>query len=391
MRLIHGNCLDVMPTLDAGSVDCVVTDPPYGLEFMGKEWDKLWRNHSPAAVSYLSGAASAFTKRQRKQPIYRAGKDAQEWHHAWAAAALRVLKPAGYMLAFGGTRTYHRLACAIEDAGFEIRDCVMWLYGSGFPKAKSCLKPAWEPVLLCRKPGGKVLPLGIDGCRVPHNGRRSPCKADGTVSRNSKGVLAGGHHDSPSWDTSIGRWPANVVHDGSDEVMEAFAAFGERGGGYGVRGRGGDVYGSGRGYTTDFPVTGQTVGHGDTGTAARFFYCAKSSRAEREAGLDGPASVMSVWGGNEDDLSEGKKSVRPSRNHHPTVKPLALMRWLCRLVCPPGGTVLDPFMGSGTTGIAGVQEGFDFIGIEREAEYYAIAEKRIAAAQAKEPLFAGVG
>src|SRR3954470_4981495 len=137
VRLWEGDCLDALPTLKACSIDAVVTDPPYGLEFMGKNWD-----HGIPGVPY------------------------------WQAIK-RVLKPGGYMTAFGGTRTWHRLTCAIEDAGFEIRDCLMWLYGSGFPKGKGCLKPAYEPILLCRKPGAKVLPLGIDACRVPGSWERN--------------------------------------------------------------------------------------------------------------------------------------------------------------------------------------------------------------------------
>jgi DNA modification methylase len=254
-RAVHGDCLDVMPKAKPGGVDSIVTDPPYGLSFMGREWD-----HGVPGVPF--------------------------WQ-----AALHPVKPGGYLLAFGGTRTFHRLTCAIEDAGWEIRDCVLWLYGTGFPKAKSCLKPAWEPIVVARKPGPSVLPLGIDECRIP----------------------------------DVGRWPANVVHDGGDEVAEAFAAFGE------FRStkrnpktcvsleENNQIYGRFEKRTYE----GNT--YGDSGSAARFFYSAKASKADRRVGLP-------------DDVA----------NKHPTVKPLKLVEWLLKLVTPEGGTALDPFGGSGT-------------------------------------------
>ena len=365
----HGDCREVMATLDPESVDAIVSDPPYGLSFMGKGWD-----HGVPGVEF------------------------------WAEA-LRVAKPGAHLLAFGGTRTYHRLACAIEDAGWEIRDCVMWVYGSGFPKSHdvskaidkaagaeretvgpkvyagghvqnhsgiahggsycgfdhsgttmatapatdaarqwsgwgTALKPAWEPIIVARKPlagtvAENVLTYGtgginVDGCRVG---------AEQTVTLRSgsmgKGIY-GGDARVGSFANPPGRWPANLIHDGSEEVV------------------------------------------GLTGSAARFFYCAKASKADRDEGCEGlPLRKEGTWGGEEDDLSEGKKKIHPSRNHHPTVKPTALMRYLCRLVTPPGGLVLDPFTGSGSTGKAAILEGFRFIGIEREAEYVEIAKARI--------------
>jgi site-specific DNA-methyltransferase (adenine-specific) len=298
-ELFRGDCLAVMPTLRAATVDAVVTDPPYGLSFMGKGWD-----HAVPGAEY------------------------------WEAAS-RLLKPGGYLVAFGGSRTFHRMACAIEDAGFEIRDTIMWLYGSGFPKAKSCLKPAHEPIILARRPG-PMRPLGIDACRVAtgESTRRHNTAEMGYHGRNLATEYVTG--------SDAGRWPANVAHDGSDEVLEAFAAFGERKAaphGPGVKARG------------MFGIEAGHPGYGDTGTAARFFYCAKASKAER-AGSD-----------------------------HPTVKPLALMSWLCRLVTPPGGVILDPFLGSGTTGAAAVADGFRFIGIERDPGYFRTAKRRIAQAE----------
>lgn len=299
-----GDCREVLPTLEPNTFDAVVTDPPYGLGFMGKEWD-----HGIPGVPFW-------------QPV------------------LRVLKPGGYMLAMGGTRTYHRLTCAIEDAGFEIRDCIMWLYGSGFPKGKGCLKPAYEPILLCRKPGPNVMPLEIDECRIPASQQDIKAASVPQPTMRPNGMDSGyalgtGHgRNGETFDMSAGRWPANVTHDGSDEVLEAFAAFGEMGGGFGVRGGRQDDSGWGMSGTME------AVGYGDTGTAARFFYCAKADANER------PRTVA-----------------------HPTVKPLDLMKWLVRLVCPKGGMVLDPFTGSGTTGCACVEEGRQFVGVEKEKEY----------------------
>jgi DNA modification methylase len=390
-KLIEGDCLDVLRAMPAGCVDAVVTDPPYGLEFMGKEWDafapKRTHYHLERADTRKNISDDDSKPASRHHVAYKLGHpvfhrcrlcdkrkfsgspcrcDNPEWieevpegtptraaafqsfNAAWAAAALHALKPAGYMLAFGGSRTYHRLACAVEDAGFEIRDCIMWLYGTGFPKGKGCLKPAYEPVLLCRKPGPKVAPLGIDECRVGTETRVDPRCGLKTASV----ALGGGWQQDATPKPCNGRWPANVVHDGSEDVLGAFAEFGEKGGGFGSKNRaeGNGVYGKFSGATK-----GKVVGLGDAGTAARFFYTAKASRSERGDG-----------------------------NTHPTVKPLALMRWLVRLVCPPGGLVLDPFLGSGTTALAALAEGRRCIGVERDAAYCAIARRRLQEAEAKE-------
>ena len=321
----HGDCLALMRAMPDASVDAVVTDPPYELGFMGKSWD-------------ASGIAF----------------NPEVW-----AEALRVLKPGGHLLAFSGSRTYHRMACAIEDAGFQIRDQIMWVYGSGFPKSLNlpgglgtALKPAHEPICMARKPldgtvAGTVLKHGtgainVDGCRV------------GTGCDKGVWPITRRRHDDVTWtvhpvetDLTVGRWPANFMHDGSDEA---------------------------------------TAGLQD---AARFFYCAKASRADREDGCEElpervPPAVECQ--GRED--ATGLKSPRAGagrtassvRNHHPTVKPTELMRYLCRLVVPPGGLVLDPFTGSGSTGRGAVMEGFRFIGCEQSEEYVAIAQARIAAA-----------
>ena len=264
MRELHtADCREAMATMADASVDAIVTDPPYELGFMGKTWDANGIAYDPAV---------------------------------WGQA-LRVLKPGGHMLAFGGSRTYHRMACAIEDAGFDIRDQIMWVYGSGFPKSRTALKPAHEPIVVARKRGtGK---LNIDACRIEGTWAPKGLQTGlGTIKFFTEG-------ETPRVDKSphpLGRWPANLIHDGET----------------------------------------------DLGEAARFFYCAKASKAER----------------GED-------------NTHPTVKPIDLMRYLVQLVAPPGGTVLDPFMGSGTTGIACKLLGLDFIGIEVDPIYCETARQRI--------------
>jgi len=523
VRVIEGDCLKILPTLEAGSFDAVITDPPYGLSFMGNDWD-----HGVPGVPFWS-------------------------------AAMATLKPGGCLLAFGGTRTYHRLACAIEDAGFEIRDCLLWLYGTGFPKGRGCLKPAYEiiilakrplnaddeynsilanlsvleshlwclcyadiaaksssstqvgrdggrssalpsadetltllgglsaqmgtsqfvsaastclnivsswkaiweeasqplntsttraaispttdwrtlksclsgitlpsiiraeleapgsllralsaaryfnavcasinatlelsalesatspghisrlgadaperspayePIILARKPGPKVLPLGIDECRVPTSSEdaekiKRGVEAMAASSRKRKGhdgwhrpwqddddLLRERTTQSVEAAVALGRYPANVLHDGSEEVLEAFAAFGEKPGAV----SNGSKTKEGHCGTGTFKIHArpQTPGRGDSGTAARFFYCAKASKSER----------------GED-------------NNHPTVKPLELLKWLVRLACPPGGTALDPFAGSGTTGVAARLEGRNAVLIEQSPEYCDIIRRRL--------------
>jgi site-specific DNA-methyltransferase (adenine-specific) len=318
--LHEGDCADVIKTLAADSVYAVVTDPPYALAFMGKKWD--------------SGDV-AFS------PIF------------WADV-LRALKPGGHLLAFGGTRTYHRLACAIEDAGFEIRDQIQWIYGQGFPKSHT-LKPANEPIVLARRPlseatvAANVLrwetgALNIDGCRI--DGGLRP----GRSSKESKSGLSGTSGVYGSFavrgsiaieDTALGRWPANVVHDGSDEVLDLFPESSVTG----IRKKPDRAPVAPA--STPFTRGKNAPEYTDSGSTARFFYSAKASKAER------------------------------CGSKHPTIKPIALMRWLMRLVTPPGGLVLDPFAGSGTTGEAAFREGFRAVLIEREAEYQADIIRRL--------------
>lgn len=400
-----GDCLDVMRGMDAGSVHSIVTDPPYGLSFMGKGWD-----HGVPGVPFWS-------------------------------EALRVAKPGAFLLAFGGTRTHHRLMCAIEDAGWEIRDCLMWLTGQGFPKSHdvskaidkaagverevvgrdrrpiggntykgghgqwagngaitipatdaakrwhgwgTALKPSWEPVVMARKPlegtvAGNVLKHGcgginVDGCRI--GDAQTTTRRNG----NSGGNGAFGKDDRVFARLNPpGRFPANVILDEEAGAM-LDAQAGERGGGFGVSG--GDPAGHGI-YGGGFPRGDmRTVGYGDSGGPSRFFYCPKASRSERDAGLEGmPKGRAGTLNMRTDRHSQANgMDTGHKHNTHPTVKPIALMRYLVRLVTPPDGVVLDPFMGSGTTGCAAMLEGFNFIGIEKEPAYAETARARIDAA-----------
>jgi site-specific DNA-methyltransferase (adenine-specific) len=281
---------------------------------------------------------------------------------------LRVLKPGGHLLSFFGSRTYHRGVVQIEDAGFEIRDQIMWVYGSGFPKSHNignglgtALKPAHEPIVVARKPITQTVAknvlehgtgaLNIDDCRIETNSElddpRLGGKGSWKTNKAAKKVYEGGYSGEEIESSPLGRWPANFIHDGSDEVVKSFpntkvgVAVQRNGGGQKI-GAGNDIYSGSKG------LTREDVGYGDSGSAARFFYCAKASNSDRE-----------------------------ENNNHPTVKPTELMKYLCRLVTPLNGTVLDPFMGSGSTGKAAIQENFDFIGIEMSKEYFEIAQARI--------------
>jgi site-specific DNA-methyltransferase (adenine-specific) len=382
--LRNGDCIEQMRQLPPNSVDSIVTDPPYELGFMGKSWDST-------GIAY----------------------SVKMWDEA-----LRVLKPGGHLLAFSGSRTYHRMACAIEDAGFEIRDQIMWVYGSGFPKSMdvskaidkqagverevvgsvttnvgmqggnftagsqtglvnitapttdkakqwagwgTALKPAHEPIVLARKPLiGTVATnviihgtgaLNIDGSRVGNEARINKKSS----SLGNDYTMSGGKAREDYPDIAVeGRWPANFIHDGSDEATELL------------------------------------------GDSARFFYCAKASKKDRNEGLDdfagkelgtkgnGLARTCASCGSSTLQGCEcpDRTYVNPTRaNHHPTVKPTELMRYLVRMITPPNGTVLDPFMGSGSTGKAAVLERFSFIGIDQSADYLEIATARIKHAQ----------
>ena len=408
--LVNGDCLEeIQKLVDKGiQVDSIVTDPPYHLTSIVERFGK----EGSAPAKDKDGAF----QRQSKGFMGKEwdGGDIAFRKETWELF-MKVLKPGGHLLAFSGSRTYHRMAIAIEDAGFDIRDQIMWLYGSGFPKSLNlgksvdkklgnerigtgqtkthsnkgmpqaeertaigagafgqeveeeitvgtsewegwgtALKPAHEPIVLARKAlsensivanvlkhrtGG----IHIDACRV--EGEKQ--------TRDSNPVMNGGKYaqnenadrEEITPDTK-GRFPSNVMHDGSEEVLKVFPSTSKSAGGGGVKITGKNVYGKYNGREYD-----KTIGYGDEGSVARYFYCPKTSKSEK---------------GND--------------NTHPTVKPIKLMKYLCRLVTPKGGTVLDPFMGSGSTGIAAKDEGFEFIGIEREKEYFEIAERRVSVA-----------
>lgn len=406
MVALHlGDCLEALKGLPDNSVDAIVTDPPYGLSFMGKKWD-----YDVPSVD------------------------------VWAEC-LRVLKPGGHLLAFAGTRTQHRMAVRIEDAGFEIRDMIAWVYGSGFPKSLdvskaidkaagaerevlgratkarstsgasalptmggetvyqswditapatdaarqwqgwgTALKPALEPITVARKPmGGTVAAnvlehgtgaLNIDACRVPAGGEQPK----GSGARESWRAMEG-RTDLQPHDGNVtpeaGRWPANIIHDGSDEVLAQFPE--TKSGGYPPEG----------GQRSQVATYGKPTARGEQkftsseGSAARFFYCAKASKRDRDEGLGGFGKGTADDGRNTPIDNPYLRGKTERANTHPTVKPTDLMRYLCRLVTPPGGVVLDPFMGSGSTGKAAVQEGFRFIGVEKDPDYLRIAKARI--------------
>lgn len=410
-HLLLGDCAEQMRDLAPNSIDAIVTDPPYGLAFMGEKWDnfggkscgndsaKVRRQKAQEYAAKNSGAPR-YANGHGGAPTLDVMRSFQFRHAPIFAEALRIAKPGAHLLAFGGTRTYHRLVCAIEDAGWEIRDCIMWVYGSGFPKSMdvakaidkmhenegkkvsvraasaaaqpwqgwgTCLKPAVEPIVVARKPldgtvAANVLKYGtgainIDACRVPVSDEEEPPSTHGDKGATYKpGAIYSGHwkHQEPTQSASqlLGRFPANLIHDGSDEVLALFPD---------SKGQCGSVKG-----TEPSEITNGIYGkynarlvaepRNDFGSAARFFYCAKASRAERG-----------------------------TFNDHVTVKPLALMRYLVRLVTRKGGTVLDPFMGSGTTGVAAIEEGMNFVGIERDQHYMEIATRRISAAKPEPP------
>ena len=394
-----GDNREVLRSMPSDSVDSIVSDPPYELGFMGKRWDST-------GIAY----------------------DVTLW-----AECMRVLKPGGHLLAFGGSRTYHRLAVAIEDAGFEIRDCIMWLYGSGFPKSHdvskaldkqagaerevvkvvrkthmstastndgwarpshyddegnakttmqitapatplaqqwqgwgTALKPAHEPIVVARKPlhgtvadnvqAWGVGALNIDGCRVGLSDGESAPSGSGNGSKNSLySQVQNSHGNDGNTTPASGRWPANIILD-----EEAAQMLDEQSGvsKSSVRPPLADRENDERGTWQMRPrKTAQVRGYSDSDGASRFFYVAKASKAERKAGLDAP---------------DGERA-----NRHPTIKPITLMRYLVRMVTPCGGVVLDPFMGSGTTGCAAMLEAMRFIGIDITPEYVDIADRRI--------------
>lgn len=436
--LINGDCMEEMAKMPENSVDAIVTDPPYGLAFMGAKWDSFGGSTGNQTTSERQAEGKRYAKENKGAPRYANshGKKVtlNEMVNFQGAMtpifeeAFRVAKPGAHLLCFGGTRTFHRMACAIESAGWEIRDTIMWVYGSGFPKSMdvgkaidkalgverdvvghvtatptqgfskvkgvgtgaaslgdevnrsydltkatskqakqwegwgTCLKPAWEPIIVARKPldgtvAHNVMTYGtgainIDGCRVPTNDKLGGGMRGSNIAFDRPWM-----HDEEAQAAHVevvkahvkkaeelGRFPANIVHDGSSEVVELFPDSKSSNKTiprkrtpqttcYGTYNGDGDYY---------------IVGRGDSGSAARFFYCAKASKKDRGEG-----------------------------NDHPTVKPTALMQWLVRLVCPQGGVVMDPFCGSGSTGVACAREGMRFIGMDTDPHYIEIAQKRL--------------
>ncbi len=332
IKIIHDDCLNHMRIMEGNSIDCVLTDPPYGLSFMSKKWD------------YQLPALEIW------QELYR------------------ICKPGAPFLCFGGTRTYHRLACLIEDAGFEIRDCIMWIYGSGFPKSHNfgkklnedwkgygtALKPAYEPILVCMKPNQgtfaqnseawRVAGINIYDCRIGTTIRRpsSPNKTGiGYKTKNKNGIEYKNSVTTSDWDRKKGRWPANIIFD------EAAAKILDE----------------------------------QSNSASTFFYCAKASSNERNAGCEEfplkKAGIKNLSGRGFSETDPYKEIFM--KNNHPTVKPQKLLQYLLKLIMPPNpeAIVLDLFLGSGSTLVAAKTLGYNALGIEKEAEYVEIAKARI--------------
>jgi site-specific DNA-methyltransferase (adenine-specific) len=419
-----GDCIEVLRAMPGESVDAIVTDPPYHLT------ENSRGGHARTNSPEMPHGRHRIGDKGFMGKVWDGGDIAQRVE-LWAEC-LRVLKPGAHLLAFSGTRTQHRMVCAIEDAGFDIRDQIGWAYGSGFPKSRNiaaydldgdeaqrwagwgtALKPAWEPICVARKPlAGSVAEnvlkygtgaLNIDGCRVATDEALRtgaggiPCRHDEKVPRGREGEASaalrysnnGGTNfaitPGPRGGDAAGRWPANLIHDGSAEVVALFPS--EAGQSGALKTRNSDAM---RNTYGDFAGTADAgfVPHDQRGSAARFFYCAKANRLDRN---DGTEALPQLRGGMVSNTS-GQHITRrdegyapqPQGNHHPTVKPTDLMAYLVRLVTPPGGVVLDPFMGSGSTGKACMREGMRFVGVELSPEYLAIAQARIEHEQQRE-------
>ncbi len=334
IRVEHADMLKAIPRLVAEGVVCdaVVTDPPYHLVQISERSKYPVKYGKDGAMQRLLSGFMGQTWD---------GGDIAFRPETWATVAT-ILRPGAFLVAFGGTRTYHRLACAIENGGFVIQDCLMWLFATGFPKRRDALKPAYEPVILAYKPGGKRT-MQIDECRIS-GAFESGWSSSGSKASPNVAMSGANYARDPKPDNAIGRWPANVCHDGSDEVLAAFPQ--SAGQLFKVGPEHGDrltvnCYGN-YGPRPDCPP------RTDSGSAARFFFSAKAGAQDR-------------WG-----------------SRHPTVKPIELMKWLVALVCPKDGLLLDPFAGSGTTGVASLATGRNAILIEREDAYVADIRERMA-------------
>jgi len=509
-KIINGDCIEELKKLPDNSIDAIITDPPYGLEFMGKDWDKFKEGKNIGGGT-VEDKSIVFGRMCGKAPSFYQLKNQdmlnfQNFTFEWAKECLRVIKPGGYLLSFGGTRTYHRMTCAIEDAGFEIRDCIMWIYGSGFPKSLNigkqidkiqgnerevigvsnnekdfrdvgkkvkeeigmdklsfgtienaerkdleitkgnsewegwgtALKPACEPIVVARKPLSEknvalnVLKWGTGGinineCRIEHNEElketnRQPRKEEQTFSSESCGFKS--ENQTIASANPSGRFPANLILECTcDELKEGKE---EISGGFGAMDIG--MSDTGKGITQNYnselsqkkegiykihtnpncpcymldEQSGKTSkGHfpknntngssifntnnlrqeeiylNDKGGASRFFYCAKASKSERNLGCEELEDKTTDDGREVVSDRPHQRGATNRKNNHPTVKPVKLMEYLVRLVSKEGATVLDPFLGSGTTGVACAKLNRNFIGIEKDSDYVKIAESRI--------------
>ena len=404
MLLLNGDCIEQMQKLkdERKQIDSVVTDPPYHLTSIVERYGKEGSAPAKDKDGLYQRQAKGFMGKEWD------GGDIAFRKETWELA-YKLLKPGGQLLAFSASRNYHRMAVAIEDAGFEIRDQIMWIYGSGFPKSLNlgdgwgtALKPAHEPIVMAKKrlegtnkqnkdkygTGG----INIDGCRIKTNPEVDDMLREvERVQRDENNVWSNKNSGFKNENNNLtgvpieGRFPANVMHDGSDVVKDIFP-----------NSKGFVSNGDAKvGETSKGAIPplrrGNATSYGDDGSAARYFYCPKTSKSERNVGLDNFTAKPMAWGnqakaelkrgnldfkGNQGDGSKHNK-VEMRLNTHPTVKPVELMKYLCRLVTPKGGVVLDPFMGSGSTGMGAKDEGFDFIGIEKDEEYFKICESRI--------------
>jgi site-specific DNA-methyltransferase (adenine-specific) len=444
-KIIWGDAVLEMQSLEENSVDAIITDPPYGLEFMGKEWDKFKKAENIGGGT-MKNRNTPYQRGDKTPPAYYIWTNEQKiqmqlFFQEWAKECLRVLKPGGYLLSFGGTRTYHRMTCGIEDAGFEIRDTIMWLYGVGFPKSLNigkqidkiqgnerefigfnpngfaptktgqicneggkkiahppmtkgtsewegwgtALKPACEPIVVARKPLSEknvalnVLKWGTGGINI------DACRIGDEKRKYKAGLTNNERLNDDGWD-KIGNPNIEVEAQGrfpSNIILdeEAGKMLDEQSGTNLKSGllKAGHPYGLGDGQNVYGKLMGFTKQdtHADKGGASRFFYCAKASKSERNFGLDDLEDKH--W-------NDGRKTPKdypslrkdtPRKNNHPTVKPIKLMEYLIKLVTREGSVVLDPFLGSGTTAIACLKLNRQFIGIEKEDEYVKIAKARI--------------